>query len=47
MGTKEINVAGFTQVGISLLTLTVMVLDKLNEVDPAFSFDFSQCLFME
>ena len=33
--------------GISLLTLAVMVHDNLNEVDPVFSFDFSQCLFME
>ena len=44
MGTKELNIAGFIQVGISLLTLAVMVHDNLNEVDPVFSFDFSTVL---
>ena len=33
--------------GISLLTLAVSVRDNQNEVDPVFSFDFSQSLFME
>ena len=47
MGTKEFNIAGFIQVGISLLTLAVTVHDNLNDVDPVFSFDFSSFLFME